>query len=454
MHFGIDKAVTTRRGLLALSPMVVFLVSYLGVSVLEADFYKMPVAVAMLIASVWAVAIYRPEPLSRRIETYSRAAGSSNIIYMVWVFVLAGAFSALARHIGAVDATVCYALRYVPASMVIPGLFCAACFISLAVGTSVGTVVALTPLAVEFAQASGEASVPFFVAVVLGGAFFGDNLSFISDTTVAATRTQGCDMRDKFRANLMIVLPAAVITLVWYAVGSPALQDADVAVSTAAAGEPSGGLASPWLLLPYIFVIVTALCGLNVTLVLSGGIIATCVVGFCVVPDMPIIDMFGFLGEGIDSMGNLIIVTLMASGLLGIIKAMGGINYLLQCLSTRISGTRGAQACIAVIVSLVNLCTANNTVAIITVGSLARDIAHRYGIAPRKAASLLDTCSCITQSLIPYGAQTLLATSLAAISPIATFQYLYYPWALAAMVLLAILLKKPQRVAAHSQSAN
>lgn len=443
MHFGIDKAVTTRRGLLALSPMVVFLVSYLGVSVLEADFYKMPVAVAMLIASVWAVAIYRSEPLSRRIDTYSRAAGSANIIYMVWVFVLAGAFSALARHIGAVDATVCYAMRYVPASMVIPGLFCAACFISLAVGTSVGTVVALTPLAVEFAQASGEASVPFFVAVVLGGAFFGDNLSFISDTTVAATRTQGCDMRDKFRANLMIVLPAAVITLVWYAVGSPALQDADVAVSTAAAGEPSGGLASPWLLLPYIFVIVTALCGLNVTLVLTGGIIATCVVGLCVVPDMPLIDMFGFVGEGIDSMGNLIIVTLMASGLLGIIKAMGGINYLLQCLSTHISGTRGAQACIAVIVSLVNLCTANNTVAIITVGSLTRDIARRYGIAPRKAASLLDTCSCITQSLIPYGAQTLLATSLAAISPISTFRYLYYPWALAAIVLLAILLKKP-----------
>lgn len=454
MQFGINKAVTTRRGLLALSPMVVFLVSYLGVSVLEADFYKMPVAVAMLIASVWAVAIYRSEPLSRRIDTYSRAAGSANIIYMVWVFVLAGAFSALARHIGAVDATVCYAMRYVPASMVIPGLFCAACFISLAVGTSVGTVVALTPLAVEFAQASGEASVPFFVAVVLGGAFFGDNLSFISDTTVAATRTQGCDMRDKFRANLMIVLPAAVITLVWYAVGSPALQDADVAVSTAAAGEPSGGLASPWLLLPYIFVIVTALCGLNVTLVLTGGIIATCVVGLCVVPDMPLIDMFGVVGEGIDSMGNLIIVTLMASGLLGIIKAMGGINYLLQCLSTHISGTRGAQACIAVIVSLVNLCTANNTVAIITVGSLTRDIARRYGIAPRKAASLLDTCSCITQSLIPYGAQTLLATSLAAISPISTFRYLYYPWALAAMVLLAILLKKPQRVAAHSQSAN
>ena len=453
MHFGIDKAVTTRRGLLALSPMVVFLVSYLGVSVLEADFYKMPVAVAMLIASVWAVAIYRSEPLSRRIDTYSRAAGSANIIYMVWVFVLAGAFSALARHIGAVDATVCYAMRYVPASMVIPGLFCAACFISLAVGTSVGTVVALTPLAVEFAQASGEASVPFFVAVVLGGAFFGDNLSFISDTTVAATRTQGCDMRDKFRANLMIVLPAAVITLVWYAVGSPDVVGAAPAGGPSAPGA-SPSIYSPWLLLPYLFVIVTALCGLNVTLVLSGGIIATCVVGLCVVPDMPIIDMFGFLGEGIDSMGNLIIVTLMASGLLGIIKAMGGINYLLQCLSTRISGTRGAQACIAVIVSLVNLCTANNTVAIISVGSLARDIAHRYGIAPRKAASLLDTCSCITQSLIPYGAQTLLATSLAAISPIATFQYLYYPWALAAMVLLAILLKKPQRVAAHSQSAN
>lgn len=432
-HSVLEGHISARRGFLALSPMAVFMLLYLGISLAVGDFYKIPIAVAMTASAMWAVVIYRGESLSRRIDVFSRAAGSGNIMYMLWVFVLAGAFSALAQKIGAVDATVNLALRYVPSSMIVPGIFAAACFISLSIGTSVGTVVALTPLAVQFSQAGGGADTPFYVAVVLGGAFFGDNLSFISDTTIAATRTQGCDMRDKFRANLWLALPAAVLTLSWYALSGSHAADVVVAGDT-----------NVWLLLPYLMIIATAIAGINVTVVLTLGLLATIVVALFCVPGLDVLDLFGYMGEGIDSMGSLIIITLLASGMLGLIKAMGGINYLLQCLTARVSGRRGAQVCIAVLVSLVNLCTANNTVAIITVGSLSRDIARRFGVDPRKAASLLDSCSCIVQCLIPYGAQTLLATSLADISPAAPFPYLYYPWALAFMVVLSIVFLFPR----------
>lgn len=310
-----------------------------------------------------------------------------------------------------------------------PGLFVAACLISLSIGTSVGTVVALTPLAADIAGMSGD-SLAFYVAVVLGGAFFGDNLSFISDTTIAATRSQGCKTADKFRANLWIALPAAIVTLVVY-----------VLMSSGASQPVVEGHHSPWLVVPYVVVLVAAACGVNVMIVLLLGLVSALLLG--ILDGFSIISLFGAMGAGIGSMGDLIIVTLLASGMLGIIKAAGGIQYLLQCLSARVSGLRGAQGCIAVLVALVNLCTANNTVAIITVGGIAREICGRYGVDPRKSASLLDSCSCIVQCLIPYGAQTLLATSLAGIPPVAPFVYLYYPWALAAMVVLSILFLFP-----------
>lgn len=385
----------------------------------------MPIAVALVVSSMWATSIYKGVPLSKRIEVFSKEAGSSNIMYMIWIFVLAGAFASLAKEIGAIDATVNLTLEYLPSRFLVPGVFIAACFISLAIGTSVGTVVALTPLAVQLAETSGE-SVPFFVATVIGGAFFGDNMSFISDTTIAATRTQGCKMNEKFKANLWIALPAALMTLALYFFMSYDIKAIELQKTS-----------NPVLILPYIVVIVLALTGMNVVVVLALGILTAIVIA--VLNGYALFELAGFIGGGIDSMGNLIIITLLAAGMLGLIKAMGGINYLLQCMTARISGVRWAQVAIAVLVCIVNMCTANNTVAIITVGSLSKKISEKYGIGARKTASLLDTCSCITQSLIPYGAQTLLATALAGISPVAPFPYLYYPWALIIMVIVAII---------------
>ncbi len=432
MENSTDCIMSRRKGLLAISPIAVFLILYLVVSLIIGDFYKMPISVALLIASAWAVIILRGKPLARRVEIFSRDAGSSNVMYMVWIFILAGAFAALAKETGAIEATVNLALRWLPAEMLIPGLFLAACFISLSIGTSVGTVVALTPLAVELAQTE-NGTVPFFVAVVLGGAFFGDNLSFISDTTIAATRTQGCKMNDKFKANLYIVLPAALCALGLYI-----MLGADVPESVVSDVE------NPWLVLPYLVIIIMAVAGVNVTVVLAVGIVTALLLALG--SGFRLLDMFGYMGEGIDSVGNLVIITLLAAGMLGLIKAAGGINYILQVMTHRISGSRGAMASIALLVSIVNLCTANNTVAIITVGSLSKSIAGRFGLDPRKTASILDTCSCIVQSLIPYGAQTLLATSLAGISPAAPWPYMYYSWMLAGMVVLSIVFKFPRRL--------
>lgn len=431
MSIGGDNNISAKKGLIALSPMIVFLLLYVVVSALIGDFYKIPISVALLAASMWAVVIYRGKPLKERIETFSRAAADSDIIYMIWIFVLAGAFASIAKEIGAVDATVNFTISIFPPQYIVPTLFVAACLISFSIGTSVGTVVALTPLAAELASAEGG-NVAFFVGVVLGGAFFGDNLSFISDTTIAATRSQGCHMQDKFKVNLWIALPAAVATLLCYILFVPEVP----IFETHQSGDP-------WLMLPYLVVIVTAIIGINVALVLTFGI--GCAVLLGVLRGISPLDMAGFVGSGIEGMGGLIIITFLASGMLGVIKACGGIKYILDVLTARISGLRGAQATLAILVGIVNLCTANNTVAIITVGRLAKDISDRFGIDPRKSASILDSASCIVQCLIPYGAQTLLATSLAGISPVAPFPYLYYPWALGLTLVLSIVFLFPRR---------
>ena len=253
------------------------------------------------------------------------------------------------------------------------------------------------------------------------------------DTTIAATRTQGCKMNDKFKANLWIVLPAAVASLVLYIILGADVPEAEI-----------GEVSNPWLVLPYLIIIATAIAGINVTVVLSVGILSAIVIAMFSGYDL--LQLFGFMGSGIDSVGNLVIVTLLAAGMLGLIKAAGGIKYILQVLTTRINGSRGAMASIALLVSIVNLCTANNTVAILTVGSLSKEISTRFRIDPRKAASVLDTCSCIVQSLIPYGAQTLLATGLAGISPVAPWGYMYYSWSLIVAVALSIIFRYPRRL--------
>ena len=424
--------ISAKRGLLALSPVALFLLLYVAVSAVIGDFYKIPLAVALVVAAVWSVAVMPQKGLTQRLELFSKAAGHSNIIYMIWIFILAGAFASIAKETGAVTATVNLTLSLFPVQYIVPALFVASCLISLAIGTSVGTVVALTPLAVETAGITG-ASVPFYTAVVMGGAFFGDNLSFISDTTIAATRSQGCKMRDKFIANCWIAVPAAVVTLAIYAVIGHNTAEVEMMHT-----------ANPWLVVPYLVVIGAALSGINVTVVLLLGIASSVIAGLVSGHDM--IDMAGYMGSGIDSMGDLIIVTLLAAGMLGAIKAAGGITYLLNAMMRHVSGLRGAQTAIAFLVALTNLCTANNTVAIITVGGISREIGERYGVDPRKNASLLDSCSCIVQCLIPYGAQTLLATSLAGISPLAPWPYLYYPWALAVTVSLSIIFLFPRRL--------
>lgn len=418
------------HGLLALSPVALFLVLYLAVSVAVRDFYRMPLSVALLAASVWSVIIYPSGSVRDRIAGFSRSAAHSDVIYMIWIFVMAGAFAALARSIGAVNAMVELTLNIFPADYVVPGLFIAACLISLSIGTSVGTVVALTPLAVDLAGESAEATA-FMVAVVIGGAFFGDNLSFISDTTIAATRTQGCSMSDKFRVNLWIAVPAALIALFVYLVlGDEAPVRAPV--------EQSGF----WLVTPYLVVIVLAAFGVNVAAVLIIGILSAIVIGM--IYGFAPLEMATSMGEGIDSMGQLIIITLLATGMLGMIRAMGGIQWLIDRMTRSIHGPRGAQGCISLLTVMVNICTANNTVAILTVGEIAADISRRFGVDQRKSASLLDTTSCVAQCLIPYGAQTLLATSLAGISPAAPWPYLYYAWALAGVTALSIIFRFPR----------
>ena len=384
--------------------MLVFMVVYLVGSILAGDFYKVPLTVAFLTASAYAVCITPNLNLKKRIALFSRGAGDENLMLMVWIFILAGAFAKAAGAMGAIDATVALTLRMLPDSMLLPGLFIAACFISLSIGTSVGTVVALTPVAVGIAEQTGS-SLPLIVAIVVGGSFFGDNLSFISDTTIVATQTQGVRMSDKFKANIYLAAPAALIVLLLYVIlGQGVTAPTDVAWPA-------------WYkMLPYLAVLVLAVAGMNVLVVLLIGILLAGVIGM-VSGSFDLMGWMGAMGEGIMGMSELIIVTLLAGGMLALIRHNGGIDWLIRVLTRRINGQRGAKCTIALLVILADLCTANNTIALITVGPVARDIADRYGVDRRMSASLLDTFSCFAQGLIPYGAQLLMAAGLAAISP-------------------------------------
>ena len=419
------------RGLVAISPLAVFLLVYLVSSLVAGDFYKVPVSAAFLLAGVYGVAVARG-PLPERLAAFSRGAGHPNVLLMIWIFLLAGAFAQTARSIGAVDATVSLMLSAVPPRWLLAGLFVTACFISMAMGTSVGTIVALVPIGTGIA-AQCSIPAPYMAAVVVGGSFFGDNLSFISDTTIASTRAAGCEMRDKFRANLRIVLPAFLAVTVIYFIRGGRVEEA-----------PFTTTAAWYCALPYLLIIVLALCGLNVTLVLSAGIAAAALIGF-LSGSLDWTGWLGAVGEGVAGMSDLIIVTLLAGGLLELIRSGGGLDLIINALSRGIRGKRGAEAAIAGIVSLANLCTANNTVAIITTGGIAHDIAERFGVPPQKTASLLDTFSCLVQGLIPYGAQLLMAAGLAGISPAAIIPHLYYPFLMGFCAIVSIFLHKKTR---------
>jgi Na+/H+ antiporter NhaC len=383
-------------------------------------------------ASMYAVLISGGIPLRERIDIYSRGAAKGQMMLMIWIFILAGAFAHTAKVMGAIDATVNLALTLLPGNMLLAGLFLAACFISISVGTSVGTIVALTPIAAGVAEQTG-ASIPLMTAVVVGGSFFGDNLSFISDTTIAATSTQGCKLSDKFRVNSFIVVPAAVVILGIY-----------LYMGQGITSPHSVGEVSFVKVIPYLVVLLTAIIGMNVMAVLSLGILLTGIIGI-LNGSFDIFGWFSAMGDGIIGMGELIIITMMAGGLLEIIKHNGGIDFIIQRLTHHVSTKRGAEMTVAGLVSFVDLCTANNTVAIITVGGIAKQIADRFGVDNRKCASILDTFSCTVQGLIPYGAQMLMAAGLAQLNPISILPYLYYPFAIGIAALLSILLRYPKR---------
>ena len=433
---------SNKKGLLALSPLFLLIVLIVAFTVYSVDSShqdtSLSLTVAFMISSIYAVAISGGMPVRKRVDTYSKGAGANNLMLMLWIYVLAGSFAASAKAMGAVDATVNLALSIMPASMILPGLFLAACFISVSIGTSVGTVVALVPIAAGLAH-SMDANVGMMTAIIVGGAYFGDNLSFISDTTVVATQTQNCKMSDKFKVNSMIVVPAAVLVLIAYSVMGVGLQ------------APTHINEVEYMkVLPYLTVLITAIAGMNVMAVLTLGTLLCGAIGIGshLLGASGSYDLFGWfsaMGNGIIGMGELIIIAMMAGGMLEIIRENGGIDFIINKITAHVNSKRGAELSIAALVSMVNICTANNTVAILTVGNISKKIGDRFGVDNRKAASILDTFSCMVQGLIPYGVQMLLAAGLANLSPMDILPYLYYPLAIGVAALLAILLRYPKR---------
>jgi Na+/H+ antiporter NhaC len=421
-----------KKGLIALSPLMVFILFYLVTSIIAGDFYKIPITVAFMVSSIYAVIIFNGKPLMARINTFSRGAATEQMMLMIWIFVLAGAFAYSAKQMGSIDATVNLTLWLLPPQMLLAGMFLAACFVSISIGTSVGTIAALVPIAAGVAEETGL-SVAMMTAIIVGGSFFGDNLSFISDTTIMATQTQNCRLSDKFRVNIFIAAPAALIILIVYIL----MGQATNATQQIPPVE--------WIkVTPYLVVLITAILGMNVMAVLTIGILLTGIIGFFT-GGFDLYGWFGAMGEGILSMGELIIVTMMAAGMLELIRQQGGIDFIIRLLTRRVSSKRGAELSIAALVSLVDICTANNTVAILTVGGISKEVGDRFGVDNKKCASILDTFSCTIQGIIPYGAQMLIAAGLASLNPVAILPYLYYPITLGIVALLSILLRYPKR---------
>lgn len=416
----------------ALLPFFVFLVLFIGSGIMLKDFYAFPVIVAITISSMVALAMNRKVPFTKKVDIFCQGAGNSNVMLMALIFLLAGAFSSVAKGMGAVDATVNFALSIIPQNFLIIGLFIIACFISLAMGTSVGTIVALVPIGLGISEHTGLA-VALVTAAVIGGAMFGDNLSIISDTTITAVRTQGAQMKDKFRVNFWIVLPAAFMTSVIFGV-----------LTWGEAAPITHSDYSLIKIVPYLIVIVLALMGMNVFFVLTLGITLAGVVGL-VDGSYQLMDVIQQVGDGMAGMYNMAFLAILIAGMVEIIKFNGGIEFILQAIMKRISTSKGAEFGIAGLVALTNLATANNTIAILIAGPLAKDIATQYNIEPRKAASLLDVFACMVQGVLPYGAQFLVAASLAGISPINILPYSVYPVLIGICGAVAIMIGYPKK---------
>lgn len=418
----------------ALLPLVVFFALYIITLALTGDMSKMPISVAFLITSALAIFASKGGKLVDRVAMFCRGSANETITLMIVIFILAGAFAATARSMGAVDATVDMMLYLLPAETILASIFLASCFISMAMGTSCGTIAALAPIAVGISAQIGI-PLPFMLGIVVGGSMFGDNLSFISDTTIAATRTQGCAMKDKFWVNIKLALPAAIVMLLIYLYKGFGLN------TTLATNSDI-----EWIkVVPYIIVLVTALAGVNVIAVLAIGIILSGGIGIAT-GNITVWEWTASMSSGIVSdMGELIIVSLMAGGMFGMITYNGGIEWLISKITKMVKSKRSAELAISGLVSLTNMCTANNTIAIIVSGPIAKNISDKFKLSNKKVASLLDTFSCFIQGMLPYGAQLLIASGIAKVNPIEIVPHLYYPFLLGIIAILFILFRLPRK---------
>lgn len=418
----------TKGNVTALLPLAVFLIVYAGTSIIAKDFYAVSVIVPFLISAIVALSMNKKRTFEDKLQDFCKGAGNSNVILMILIFVLAGAFAQVAKAMGAVDSTVNFGLSILPTSILVPGVFIIASFIALSVGTSMGTIVALVPIAVGISEKTGIA-VAIVVGAVVSGAMFGDNLSMISDTTIAATRTQGCEMKDKFKMNFKIVLPAAIVTAIVFMILTKG-------ISIQTLGEYEYSFIK---ILPYIVVLISALMGINVIFILIGGIVFAGAIGL-LYGSFDIIGLFTNISAGIQGISELIIISLLIAGTIELIKNNGGIEYILNKGMKNFKSKRGAELGIATLVSLVDICTANNTIAIVTVGPIAKDISDEFELEPRRVAGIMDMFSCVFQGLIPYGAQLISASGLAMISPFAIIKYSVYPYLMGICALVSIYL--------------
>lgn len=419
----------------ALLPIGVFLVIFLGAGIVFNDFYAMPAIVAFLIALSVAFLQNRNVGFQEKIRLIAEGVGEENIITMCLIFLCAGGFSGAVTAAGGVESTVNLGLSLIPAHFVVAGLFVIGCFISVSMGTSMGTIAALAPIAAEVSRQTGF-SLAVCTAAVVCGAMFGDNLSMISDTTIAAVKTQGCEMKDKFKANFLIVLPAAVITVIffWLITGGMNYKLKEI------------GDYNLLEVLPYVVVLVGALIGINVFLVLIGGTVLSLIVGVAM-GNIALSEMFTVVGDGVTSMYDITVISIIVACIVSLVRANGGIHYILNLIRSRIRGKRGAQAGIALLALLVDMCTANNTVAIVMSGPIAKEISEEYGVDPKRSASLLDMYTSVGQGLIPYGAQLLSAATLTGLTPFDMIPYLVYPILMALCGIVAIILSGRMRTA-------
>ena len=420
----------TKGNAAALLPIGVFLLIFLGAGIIFGDFYAMPAVVAFLIALFVAFMQNRQLKFADKIRVIAKGVGEENIITMSLIFLCAGGFSGAVTAAGGVESTVNLGLSLIPTHFAVAGLFVIGCFISVSMGTSMGTIAALAPIAVGISEKTGfELSV--CIASVVCGAMFGDNLSMISDTTIAAVKTQGCEMKDKFKANFLLVLPAAVLSILIFWIMTRN-------VSYSLEGDLKYNL---WEVLPYLIVLAGALAGINVFLVLISGIVISLIVGVAA-GNIAVAEMFKVVGDGVTSMYDITVISILVACIVSLVKEAGGIQFILDLIKSRIRGEKGAQLGIALLALFVDMCTANNTVAIVMTGPIAKEISEEYGVDPKRSASLLDMFTSVGQGMIPYGAQLLSAATLTGLTPVDILPNLYYPVLMGICGVGAIFLRK------------